>query len=663
LTAGQTIFDAIESDTGVDFAASSNATGNPTLPDVDWVMESDNIDIRDFYFYADRMEAFDGTFGNQAPDVVQLPLAQVDEGMLMPGGFRHGGGDGAAPSAHEQDSGVVTRAELKAVVPLAREVKPPSKTRAPLPPVPSRVLTRAELKAVVPMAREVTPPSKTSAPLPTGPLPVPGEARPIDKNTVTRADLQAVVPAARDARTAKLNASVPVTPAPVHNQNKTAACAVDPNTGIAQQKPSGDDFDFEQWYPETSQPQSQSSENSQVGLRARPVHRQPQPQAAVTRAQLKAVVPRARDAQSQSQSRERGTETGKVARPLPLKKEKDPLPMEKEKDPAEEEDDTDKDYHIVNLSEVTIPLSHDPTLECRGASVLHVTPTEMKAVRKYLPSYMSLGADTVARHLPTLVEFYEARSNRSVSGSETSEKLYINSGTKSVRSASVASASDTWSETSFASSASSARRAYTDPIMMRKTFEPTASKVGGKRKASKRAKLATQNAAKGPLSKSNANKYVNKGASGKATPKPAPSSKKNPSKRSNKRSGHHEATVPKKPVAKVSAKGTLVVPPKATHQNASRPVIVNGVEVVPPRKPAVKKLGLQARPVNGHEDTCPSSIVHKTGTKPAGVFQTRPGKGQVYVSLPKAGKVATGGSPIVRLAKNSLKPSTPRSPR
>ena len=37
LDAGQKVFAAIEAETGVDFAASTNATGNPTLPDADWV--------------------------------------------------------------------------------------------------------------------------------------------------------------------------------------------------------------------------------------------------------------------------------------------------------------------------------------------------------------------------------------------------------------------------------------------------------------------------------------------------------------------------------------------------------------------------------------------------------------------------------------------------
>jgi hypothetical protein len=56
---GQEVFDAIERETQCNFAASNNATGNPR-DGGDWVMESDNVDIRDFYFW--NTDEFDGRF-------------------------------------------------------------------------------------------------------------------------------------------------------------------------------------------------------------------------------------------------------------------------------------------------------------------------------------------------------------------------------------------------------------------------------------------------------------------------------------------------------------------------------------------------------------------------------------------------------------------------
>ena len=56
---GQEVFDAIERETQCNFAASNNATGNPR-DGGDWVMESDNVDIREFYFW--DTDAFDGRF-------------------------------------------------------------------------------------------------------------------------------------------------------------------------------------------------------------------------------------------------------------------------------------------------------------------------------------------------------------------------------------------------------------------------------------------------------------------------------------------------------------------------------------------------------------------------------------------------------------------------
>ena len=54
----------IESETQCDFAASDDKTGNPSEPGVDWVMESDDIDIAPFYFF-DTSE-FDGSFAAES---------------------------------------------------------------------------------------------------------------------------------------------------------------------------------------------------------------------------------------------------------------------------------------------------------------------------------------------------------------------------------------------------------------------------------------------------------------------------------------------------------------------------------------------------------------------------------------------------------------------
>eukprot|EP01050_Picozoa_sp_SAG11_P014452 SAG11_NODE_1784_length_4260_cov_4.062245_1_plen_1072_part_10 len=65
---GQEVFDMIERETGANFTASDNLTGNPK-DGGDWVMESDNVDVRDMYFFS--TDLFDGTFEGHAD--VQLP--------------------------------------------------------------------------------------------------------------------------------------------------------------------------------------------------------------------------------------------------------------------------------------------------------------------------------------------------------------------------------------------------------------------------------------------------------------------------------------------------------------------------------------------------------------------------------------------------------------
>ncbi|MAK17994.1 MAG: hypothetical protein CMN41_05055, partial [SAR116 cluster bacterium] len=56
---GREVFDAIERETKCNFAASDNKTGNPKNGG-DWIMESDNVDIRDDYFM--NTDEFSGTF-------------------------------------------------------------------------------------------------------------------------------------------------------------------------------------------------------------------------------------------------------------------------------------------------------------------------------------------------------------------------------------------------------------------------------------------------------------------------------------------------------------------------------------------------------------------------------------------------------------------------
>ena len=63
---GRDIFQSIERETKTNFAASEDATGNPSQPGADWVMESDGIDVFDLYFHASLPDAFTGTFGKHA---------------------------------------------------------------------------------------------------------------------------------------------------------------------------------------------------------------------------------------------------------------------------------------------------------------------------------------------------------------------------------------------------------------------------------------------------------------------------------------------------------------------------------------------------------------------------------------------------------------------
>jgi hypothetical protein len=57
---GKAIFKEVEALTKCNFAASTNKTGNPTSKDTDWVMESDNVDVKGMYFHDTSL--FDGNF-------------------------------------------------------------------------------------------------------------------------------------------------------------------------------------------------------------------------------------------------------------------------------------------------------------------------------------------------------------------------------------------------------------------------------------------------------------------------------------------------------------------------------------------------------------------------------------------------------------------------
>ena len=57
---GKAVLKEIEAATATNFAASTNKTGNPTKDDSDWVMESDNVDVKGLYF--GDTSVFDGHF-------------------------------------------------------------------------------------------------------------------------------------------------------------------------------------------------------------------------------------------------------------------------------------------------------------------------------------------------------------------------------------------------------------------------------------------------------------------------------------------------------------------------------------------------------------------------------------------------------------------------
>ena len=71
---GNEVFDAIETETSCNFAASTNLTGNPK-GNGDWIMESDGIDVRAFYFWEN--DEFDGTFEShlEPPKMQETRLA------------------------------------------------------------------------------------------------------------------------------------------------------------------------------------------------------------------------------------------------------------------------------------------------------------------------------------------------------------------------------------------------------------------------------------------------------------------------------------------------------------------------------------------------------------------------------------------------------------
>ena len=73
---GKEVFQMIERETQVNFAASVDKTGNPK-DGGDWVMESDDVDIRDMYFL--NTEKFDSTFatGETKPTTAVVPDADT----------------------------------------------------------------------------------------------------------------------------------------------------------------------------------------------------------------------------------------------------------------------------------------------------------------------------------------------------------------------------------------------------------------------------------------------------------------------------------------------------------------------------------------------------------------------------------------------------------
>ena len=71
---GREVFETIEREAQCDFAAIDNVTGNP-CDGGDWIMESDNVDIRDFYFY--NTDEFSGTFAAHSTRDAGIDEAEV----------------------------------------------------------------------------------------------------------------------------------------------------------------------------------------------------------------------------------------------------------------------------------------------------------------------------------------------------------------------------------------------------------------------------------------------------------------------------------------------------------------------------------------------------------------------------------------------------------
>jgi len=73
---GKEAFAQIEELTGTNFAASTNKTGNPNDAESDWVMESDNVDVKPLYF-VQNMAAFDGTFSKDKFDELEAQISAI----------------------------------------------------------------------------------------------------------------------------------------------------------------------------------------------------------------------------------------------------------------------------------------------------------------------------------------------------------------------------------------------------------------------------------------------------------------------------------------------------------------------------------------------------------------------------------------------------------
>ena len=77
---GREVFKAIEGEAKANFAASTDLTGNPKAG-VDWIMESDNVNVRDLYFWSTA--EFEGTFAalpeESIPDMLRHLLMGQQE--------------------------------------------------------------------------------------------------------------------------------------------------------------------------------------------------------------------------------------------------------------------------------------------------------------------------------------------------------------------------------------------------------------------------------------------------------------------------------------------------------------------------------------------------------------------------------------------------------